>query len=119
MRTSSSPFISASNEQPTPQYAQVVLTVRVGMPSSMMLFSCSAVVGHAWTQAPHDTHSDSMNDVPDAEIIDSNPRPSTVSASVPWISSHARTQREQTMHAFGSKLKYGLLESTSAGRRWV
>jgi hypothetical protein len=59
------------------------LTVRVGMPSSMTLFSCNAVVGHACTQAPHETHSDSMNDVPDAEIIDSKPRPSTVSANVP------------------------------------
>ncbi len=61
----------------------MVLTVRVGMPSSMMLFSCSAVVGHACTHAPHETHSDSMKLVPDAEMTESKPRPSTVSASVP------------------------------------
>jgi hypothetical protein len=28
-----------------------------------------------------------------------------VSAKVPWVSSQARTQREQTMHFAGSKVK--------------
>ncbi|MGY4486896.1 hypothetical protein ACVWWR_006087 [Bradyrhizobium sp. LM3.2] len=32
----------------------------------------------------------------------SKPRPEIVSAKVPWTSSQARTQREQTMHLEGS-----------------
>ena len=36
------------------------------------------------------------------------PRPSMVSANVPCTSSHARTQREQTMHFEESNVKYGL-----------
>jgi hypothetical protein len=35
MRTSSSPRISALKEQPTPQYAHVVITDREGIPSSI------------------------------------------------------------------------------------
>ena len=35
----------------------------------------------------------------------SKPRPSMVSAKVPCTSSQARTQREQTMHFDGSKVK--------------
>jgi hypothetical protein len=38
---------------------------------------------------------------------ESKPRPSIVSAKVPCTSSQARTQREQTMHLDGSKVKYG------------
>ena len=41
--------------------------------------------------------------------FDSKPRPWIVSANVPCTSSHARTQREQTMHSSGLKAKYGLL----------
>ena len=37
-----------------------------------------------------------------AAMRESKPRPSTVSAKVPCTSSHARTQREQTMHCEGS-----------------
>ena len=37
----------------------------------------------------------------------SKPRPAMVSANVPWVSSHARTQRLQTMHFYGSYVKYG------------
>ena len=71
-------------------------------------------MGQAWTQAPHDTQSDSMNGLPPGEIFESNPRPSTVSANVPCTSSHARTQREHTMHLLASNAKYGLLASVGA-----
>src|SRR6516164_3054509 len=75
-------------------------------------FSVSAAVGHASTQAPQETHSDSRK-VSSwlAATLDSKPRPWMVRASVPWVSSHARTQREQTMHRSGSNVKYGLLSS--------
>src|SRR5262245_64466 len=117
MRTSSSPRSSALNEQPTPQYAQVVITERDGMPSSITDRSWRVAVGHACTQAPQDTHSESMNDSPaPGDTFDSKPRPSMVSANVPWISSQARTQREQTMHLDGSKSKYGFDESVGASR---
>ena len=75
------------------------------MPSWTRDFSWSAEVGQACTQAPHDTHSEDMKSVPPALILESKPRPSTVSAKVPWMSEQARTQREQTMHAEGSKAK--------------
>ncbi len=117
MRTSSSPRNSALNEQPTPQYAHVVITDRDGIPSWITDFSCRVAVGHACTHAPQDTHSESMNDSPaPADTFDSKPRPSIVSANVPWISSQARTHREQAMHLDGSKSKYGLLSSTTASR---
>ncbi len=58
-----------------------------------------------------------MNESPAlAATFASNPRPWIVSANVPWISSHARTHREQTMHFDGSKVKYGLLVSGSRSR---
>ena len=75
------------------------------MPSWTMECSCSADVGHACTHAPHDTHSELMKSVPPALIFESKPRPSTVSANVPWMSEQARTQREQTMHEESSKAK--------------
>ena len=78
-------------------------TDRVGMPSSITDFSVRASVGHAWTQAPQETHSDSRKlGAPPAVIRESKPRPSTVRAKVPWTSAQARTQREQTMQALGS-----------------
>ena len=40
-----------------------------------------------------------------ATIFEAKPRPSTVSANVPWVSSQARTQREQTMQRAGSNWK--------------
>ncbi len=40
-----------------------------------------------------------------AETWLAKPRPSMVSAKVPCTSSQARTQREQTMHFDGSKVK--------------
>src|SRR6185295_14706592 len=81
-----------------------------------MDFSISAPVGQASTQAPHDTHSDSRKgSLCEAETRESSPRPSMVSAYVPWVSSQARTQREQTMHRSLSKRKYGLLESAPRG----
>src|SRR5580704_11265303 len=60
MRTTSSPFISARNEQPTPQYAQVVTRLCSAWPCSIKEFSVSVAVGQAWTQAPQETHSESM-----------------------------------------------------------
>ena len=84
----------------------MVFTVRSGWPCSITVFSISVAVGQACTQAPHDTHSEARNDsfMP-ALTVDPKPRPSIVRANVPWISSHARTQREQTMHLAGSNEK--------------
>ena len=95
----------------------MVVTDRVGIPSCTTERSCRVDVGHACTQAPQDTHSESMKDSPaPAETLDSKPRPSMVNANVPWISSQARTHREQAMHLDGSKSKYGLLWSATASR---
>src|SRR5215475_11532068 len=81
MRTSSSPFISARNEQPTPQYAHVVTSLCVAWPFAIRDFSVRAEVGHACTQAPHDTHSDCRNESSWlADTVDSKPRPWIVSA---------------------------------------
>src|SRR5215468_5200336 len=112
MRTTSvsapSPCTSALKPQPTPQYAQVVVTARSGCPSAMTDFSMSAAVGHASTQAPQETHSDSRKGSSWlADTLESKPRPWIVRAKVPWISSHARTHREQTMHRSGLNVKYG------------
>ena len=60
MRTSWPPWVSARKEQPTPQYAQVVMTALSGWPCSMTDFSISVAVGQALTQAPQETHSESM-----------------------------------------------------------
>ena len=79
--------------------------MRSGAPISMTDFSLSAEVGQAWTQAPQDTHSDDRKSTPPVPTLDSKPRPKIVSANVPWTSSQARTQREQTMHAAGSNVK--------------
>jgi hypothetical protein len=79
-----------------------VTTDRDGIPSSTTDFSVSASVGHAWTHAPQETHSEERKSVPPGVIRESKPRPSTVRANVPWTSEQARTQREQTMHAAGS-----------------
>src|SRR3954471_17587783 len=95
------------------------MTALSGVPLSITDFSISAEVGQAWTQAPHDTQSDSRKlSFWLAATLEPKPLPSIVSANVPWISSHARTQREQTMHLAGSKVKYGLLSSLSAVR-WL
>ncbi len=84
----------------------MVSTVRFGMPSSTTDRSCSVEVGHACTQAPQETQSDSMNVPPaPAATFDSNPRPSMVRANVPCTSPQARTQREQAMHLLASKSK--------------
>ena len=80
MRITSSPFISALKLQPTPQYAQVVVTECSGVPASITVFSIKVAVGHAATQAPHDTHSESLKfSMPDA-TLDSKPRPEMVNA---------------------------------------
>jgi hypothetical protein len=116
IRTTSVPRSSARNEHPTPQYAHVVETERVGRPRSTTLRSVSVAVGQACTQAPHDTHSESRNDVPPVATCASKPRPAMVSANVPWTSSQARTQREQAMHLAGSKSKYGFEVSFACPR---
>ena len=117
MRTTCVPFISALNEQPTPQYAQVVTTECSACPSCTTDFSCSVAVGQAATHAPHDTHSDAMNDsLSPAATRDSKPRAAIVSANVPCVSSQARTQRLQTMHFDGSYVKYGF-DSSFLSRR--
>src|SRR3954467_1588879 len=102
MRTTRSPCISALNEQPTPQYAQVVTSACSGWPNSWIDFSWRVAVGQACTQAPQETHSDSKKLVGPAATRLSKPRPAMVSAKVPCTSSHARTQRLQTMHFDGS-----------------
>src|SRR4030095_14696588 len=124
MRTTSTSFpvprSSASNEQPTPQYPQVVLTERSAWPRTASDFSNSAPVGQDSTHAPQETHSESMNgSCCLAETREAKPRFSIVSAKVPCTSSHARTQREQTMHRSLSKRKYGLLLSTGFGVAWA
>src|SRR5260221_10588539 len=103
MRTTSSPRISALNEQPTPQYAQVVTTECSGWPISITDFSVSVAVGQAYTQAPQETHSEprKLSFIP-GETRLSKPRPQIVSAKEPCTSSQPRTQREQTMHFDGS-----------------
>ena len=75
----------------------------------MRVFSCSAVVGHASTQAPHETHSESTKlSSWLATTREANPRPSIVSANVPCTSSHARTHREHTMQAVGIEAEIGI-----------
>src|SRR5260370_40863030 len=103
MATPRLPRISPLTEQPTPQYAQVVTAECSGWPIAMTDFSVSLAVGHACTQAPHDTHSDARNasSMP-GDTTEAKPRPAIVSAKVPCTSSQARTQREQTMHFDGS-----------------
>ena len=82
-------------------------------------FSVSVAVGQACTQAPQDTHSESMNEhVAGRDLRARSRGRSTVSAKVPWVSSQARTQREQTMHFEGSKVKYGF-DSSFASCRWL
>ena len=85
-----------------------------GWPISMTDFSISVAVGQACTQAPQETHSESRksSSMP-AATLEAKPRPSMVSAKVPCTSSQARTQREQTMHFAGSKVKYGFDSSFS------
>ena len=91
------------------------MTLCSAWPIAIRLFSESVAVGHACTQAPHDTHSESMNDTFWlGATVESKPRFWMVSASVPCCSSQARTQREHTMHLLGSKVKYGLLSSFCA-----
>ena len=80
----------------------MVSTLRVGIPSCTSDFSASASVGQACTHAPQETQSEERKSSPPGVIRESNPRPSTVSANVPWMSSQARTHREQTMQAAGS-----------------
>src|SRR3954463_110912 len=104
MRETAPSVTSATSEQPTPQWAQVVVPACGGKPAVNTDFSISAPVGQASTQAPQDTHSDSRKGSSwEADTRDSRPRPSMVNANVPWVSSQARTQREHTMHRSLSK----------------
>ena len=81
----------------------MVTTECSGWPISISAFSLSVAVGQACTQAPQETHSLSrkLSDMPGDTRL-SKPRPEIVSAKVPCTSSHARTQRLQTMHFEGS-----------------
>ena len=87
----------------------MVTTECSGWPISTTDFSISVAVGQACTQAPQDTHSLVRNgsSMP-AATFDSKPRPWMVSAKVPWTSSQARTQREQTMHLDGIEVEIGV-----------
>jgi len=90
MRTTSDstpwPFTSALKLQPTPQYAQVVVTARSGCPKPMIDFSVSAAVGQDSTHAPHETHSESRNgSFWLAETFDSKPRPWIVRRTSPAL----------------------------------
>ena len=68
--------------------------------------SIKVAVGQACTHAPHETHSEAKKlSFILAETCEAKPRPSIVKAKVPCTSSHARTQREHTMHFEGSKVK--------------
>ena len=82
-----------------------MITDRRGTPRLITVFSSSVAVGHACTQAPHETHSDPRKSPAPAATLEPNPRPAIVRAKVPWISSQARTQREQTMHLEPSNVK--------------
>src|SRR5262252_9417086 len=94
------------------------MTERSGVPCSITLFSINVAVGHACTQAPQETHSESRKfSFMPAETWLAKPRSSMVSANVPCTSSQARTQREQTMHFEGSKVKYGF-DSSFVWPRW-
>ena len=84
----------------------MVFTARSATPRAMIDFSVSAAVGQASTQAPQETHSESRNGwFWLAATLEPKPRPWMVSARVPCVSSQARTQREQTMHRSGLKVK--------------
>ncbi len=86
-------------------------------PFSIRLFSDRVAVGQACTQAPQDTHSESMNGSSWlAATFESKPRPWIVSAKVPCCSSHARTQREQTMHLLGIEREVRIALSFFASR---
>src|SRR5437762_3264319 len=90
-----------------------------GWPISITDFSVRVAVGQAWTQAPQETHSEAMNGSSWlAATFEPKPRPAIVRAKVPCTSSQARTQREQTMHLDGSKVKYGL-DSSHGSSRWL
>src|SRR5215471_4678576 len=95
------------------------MTERSGVPCLMTDFSIRVAVGQACTQAPQETHSESRKSSSwPADTLEAKPRPSMVSAKVPCTSSQARTQREQTMHFEGSKVKYGL-EASFSDLRWL
>ncbi|MNT72225.1 hypothetical protein D3C72_2108040 [compost metagenome] len=84
----------------------MVVTLRSAWPFSITDFSISVAVGQALTQAPQDTHSESRKvSFCPALTCESKPRPVMVRAKVPCTSSQARTQRLQTMHLAGSKVK--------------
>ena len=94
--------------------------MRVGMPELDDVFSCSVVVGQACTQAPHDTHSDSMNGSSGAgrRPASRSRGPAIVSANVPCTSSQARTQREQTMHFARIEVEVRVAECPCRRPRW-
>jgi hypothetical protein len=67
--------------------------------------SLMAEVGQACAQAPQETHSESAKDWSRPLMIFAlKPRPCIESTCWPWISSQARTQREQLMHFASSEV---------------
>ncbi len=64
-----------------------------------VMVSLIAEVGQAWAQAPQETHSESSKDWSSPLMMRAlKPRPCMLRTNWPWISSQARTQREQLMH---------------------
>ena len=73
----------ASNAQPTPQYAQMVRTRLVGMPSRSTVFSVSAPVGHSFTQAPQETQVEEA--IPSLPVIPALPHAGRLENPAPTI----------------------------------
>ena len=112
MRTTSLPCISALNEQPTPQYAQVVITLCSACPiCDHGLFHQRGGGTGLHARAAGDAFRIKEIGLPPAETLEANPRPSMVRANVPCTSSQARTQREHTMHLAGSKAEVRIRSS--------
>ena len=65
----------------------MVTTLWSGWPLSTTDFSISVAVGHACTQAPHETHSEDRKSTLPGEIWESKPRPS-------------KRERERTLRLF-------------------
>ena len=80
--------------------------------------SWMAPVGQTRTHSPHHVHP-ACSGFPSAPTMMavSAPRSATSSTPTTWMSSHARTQREHTMHLDESNVKYGL-EVSLPSSRW-
>jgi hypothetical protein len=87
--------------------------------AAMTDFSVSASVGQACTQAPHETHSESRKLVPPGAIRESKPRPSTVSAKVPWTSSHAARSASRRCRLAGRSRSRGWSRRSRRRGGWL